>query len=57
MIKIFCNWCDSNCTKKYSTVHIVINDAARETARSYHLCPKCSKELYKLIRKDDVRSA
>lgn len=56
MIKIFCNWCDNETTKRYSTAHIVVNESNREIAREYHLCPKCTKELFRLIRKDDVRN-
>lgn len=56
MIKIFCNWCDNETTKRYSTAHIVVNESSREVAREFHLCPKCTKELFRLIRKDDVRN-
>lgn len=56
MIKFFCNWCEKDTTKKYSTVHIVLNVEGREVARQYHLCPKCTKEMSKLIRKDDIKN-
>lgn len=56
MIRIFCNWCDKDATKKYTNVHIVLNVDGREVARQYHLCQKCTKEMTKLIRRDDIRN-
>lgn len=53
MIRYICNWCRKDTTKQYANVHIVINETGREVARQYHICPKCNKELLKLIRKDD----
>lgn len=55
MIKIFCNWCGNESTKRYSDMHIVLSEQGREVARQYHICPKCTKELMKLIRKDDLK--
>lgn len=56
MIKYFCNWCLKDTTKKYTDVHLVTNYDGREIARVYHVCPRCSKEMFKLIRKDDMRN-
>lgn len=55
MIKIFCNWCEAETTKKYLDMHVCVNENGREIARQYHICPKCGKELLKLMRKDDNR--
>ena len=53
MIRYICNCCLKDTTKKYADVHIVINEGGREIARSYHICPKCTTEMMRLIRKDD----
>lgn len=56
MIRYICNWCNADTTKRFSDVHVVVSEQGREVPRQYHLCPKCTKELMKLIRKDDKKN-